>query len=366
MSFSFSVKGQTGSIPSWGFGTATVADCKNSVRAAIQCGYRHIDTALLYNNQEEVGEAIKEAIEAGEIKREDLFITTKVGFYPEECLGGKNGDEGVSKNSNTFIKFHKENRKGYEITKEAIDLCLAKLGLSYVDLLLIHNPCTELDDFRASSGPHAFELSNNQHLDHEERELLLSRRLNNVKFNEEKAEKIRAATWKALEEAKKGGKTKFIGVSNYPTRLVKNMEQYADIMPCVNQLEFHPRASSPSLQALAKELGFVLTAYGSCNSASIEKRLETKSHQVVAAIAAKHNISIYSVILQWTLTKGVVVIPRSAKVSHLKENKEASTDAVVLSEDDIKQLDTLNEAHFYYWSPMPLLAPGSPKDLVNV
>lgn len=361
--FSFEVKGQKGSIPSWGFGTATVADCKNSVRAAIQCGYRHIDTALLYNNQEDVGLAIKESIEAGEVKREDLFITTKVGFYPEACVGGKNGDEGVSKNSNTFIRFHRENRKGYEITNEAIDLCLKKLGLDYVDLLLIHNPCTELDDFRASSGPHAFELSNNTHLDQDERELLLSRRLNLVKFDEEKAERIRAATWKALEEAQKNGKTKYIGVSNYPTRLVKNMEKYALVMPCVNQLEFHPRASSPSLQALAKELGLVLTAYGSCNSTSIEKREETRSHSVVSAIAAKYNLSTYSVILKWTLAKGVVVIPRSAKASHLKENKDACTDGIKLTDDDIKQLDTLNEAHFYYWSPMPLLAPGSPQDL---
>lgn len=363
MSFVFNVKGQKGSIPSFGFGTATVADCIKSVRAAIQCGYRHIDTALLYNNQEDVGQAIKDSIAAGEVKREELFITTKVGFYPEACIGGKNNDEGVCKNSNTFIRFHKENKKGYEITCEAIDVCLKKLNLEYVDLMLIHNPCTELDDFKASSAPHAFELSNNAHLDQEERELILTKRLNAVNFNEEKAEAIRASTWKALEEAQKAGKVRFIGVSNYPTRLVKNMEKYADIMPCVNQLEFHPRASSPSLQALAKELGFILTAYGSCNSTTIEKRNDTVSHQVITKIAEKHGISNYALVLKWTLAKGVVVIPRSANSSHLEENKLSCIDGKTLSEDDIKQLDTLNEAHFYYWSPMPLLAPNTPKDL---
>ena len=91
MSTKFSVKGQEGTIPSLGLGTATLFNdtCKAAVVEAIRQGYRHIDTALLYNNQEAVGAGIAEAIAAGLCTRADLFVTTKVGFYPA-AADGKN------------------------------------------------------------------------------------------------------------------------------------------------------------------------------------------------------------------------------------------------------------------------------------
>ena len=85
----FDVKGQAGSMPSLGLGTATLfnEECTGAVRAAIQRGYRLIDTALLYDNQAAVGKGIREAIAAGEVKREELFVTSKVAFYPAEADG---------------------------------------------------------------------------------------------------------------------------------------------------------------------------------------------------------------------------------------------------------------------------------------
>jgi diketogulonate reductase-like aldo/keto reductase len=90
-STAFSVKGQQGAIPSLGLGTATLfgETCQKAVVEAIRQGYRHIDTALLYNNQEAVGAGIGEAIAAGLCTRADLFVTTKVGFYPS-AADGKN------------------------------------------------------------------------------------------------------------------------------------------------------------------------------------------------------------------------------------------------------------------------------------
>lgn len=118
--------------PSIGFGTATLfhEQCTASVRAAIRSGYRHIDTALLYNCQAAVGKAIAEAIAAGEVTREELFVTTKVSFYPP-------GSTGVGHFAP--ICFNPNNVKGAEVA--GIAECLQLLGLDYVDLLLIHNPC---------------------------------------------------------------------------------------------------------------------------------------------------------------------------------------------------------------------------------
>jgi len=324
-------------------------DCIEAVRSAIKIGYRYIDTAYLYDNQREVGEAIKQAIAAGDVTREELFITSKVAFYPSDSDG-----------KNCFIhqSHHPNNRKGLETTRTAIDECLKLLQLDYVNLLLIHNPCTNHLEYEASSAPHAFELSNNAHLYPEERDLILKHRLERAHsvWDYAKAEASRASSWKALEEALAAGKCRAIGVSNYPLALLRSMESYAEVQPAVNQLEFHPTFSSPSLQAYANSTGMVLTAYGSGNMVGIEKS------PVVAALASARGISPVSLILRWTLQKGAVIIPRSSKPVNQKSNLETLA-IPPLTPNEMAQLDALNRAHPYYWSPMPLLPPGSLCDL---
>ncbi len=208
----FDVKGQAGSMPSLGLGTATLfnEECTGAVRAAIQRGYRLIDTALLYDNQAAVGKGIREAIAAGEVKREELFVTSKVAFYPAEADGS---------NVTVHIKCHANNKKGEAATAAAVDECLALLGLDYVDLMLIHNPCTGILDYQASSAPHCFELSKAlgpNGLTAAERALVLEHRLAaaNAAYDEAAAEAARAASWRALEAARAAGKCKFIGVSS--------------------------------------------------------------------------------------------------------------------------------------------------------
>jgi len=322
--------------------------CVDSVRSAIRAGYRHIDTALLYNNQEAVGKAIQQAIAAGEVARKDLWVTSKVGFYPETANG-----------ANCWIPattgFHNCNKKGARVTREAIALCLQKLGLHYVDLMLIHNPCTQIDDYQASGCPHQFELSKSN-LTQDERNMVLTARLDKVKYCSASAEAARAETWRALEEAQQDGKCRYIGVSNYPPHLIQAMENYAKVMPAVNQLELHPRFSSPSLRQFAQQHGMVLTGYGSGNSVVIERS------ETIKGIADRLGKSPIAVVLRWTLQHGVVVVPRTSTPSHIAENLEAACASFQLSTDDVGIIDALNEAHPYYWSPLPLLPPGTLPD----
>jgi diketogulonate reductase-like aldo/keto reductase len=340
----FSVQGQQGTIPSVGLGTATLFDkeCTDAVRAAIQLGYRHIDTALLYNNQEAVGLGIRQAIEAGEVKREELFVTSKVGFYPRAA---------TPQNVWVPIEFHPENVKGDATA--AVDLCLSKLGLDYVDLMLIHNPCTDLDEYAASGCPHAFELSNSM-LTEAERQMVLHSRLEKVTDAHRAAgHSDRTETWLSLVAARQAGKCKFIGVSNYPPKLLEEMadDPAITVMPAVNQLELHPRFSSPALRRYAADTGMVLTGYGSGNSTRIG------ASPVVAGIAERLSVSPLAVVLKWTVCRDVGCIPRTATPGHMEENLKVLTDnsAVPLSEEDLSALDQLNQAHCYYWSPLPCL-----------
>lgn len=235
-------------------------------------------------------------------------------------------------------------------------LCLSKLGLAYVDLLLIHNPCTNIAEYQASTACHNFELSKT-HFTGAERALILDGRLAqaHAAWDPAAARAARAATWRALEEAKAAGKARFIGVSNFPPYLLREMESFAEVAPAVNQLELHPRASAPALRALAASSGMALTAYGTGNSVAIERS------PVVAAIAAARGTTPIDVVIRWTLARGVTVIPRTASAAHLRENL-ASAAAGPLAAEDLAQLDALNAAHYYYWEPMPLQPPGAKRD----
>ena len=343
MSLAFSVRGQKGSIPAIGLGTATLfrEKCAAAVRAAIQAGYRHIDTALLYDNQEAVGAGIAAAIAAGEVTREELFVTSKVAFYPAAADGT---------NCDVHIAFVPENRKGHAETLAAVDLCLAKLQLSYVDLMLIHNPCTNLDEYQASTCAHNFELARARFTP-AERALIMGGRLAKAheRFDLAAGEAARGASWRALEDAQAAGKCKFIGVSNYSPFLLRGMEAYARVQPAVNQLELHPWASSPALRAHAAASGMALTAYGTGNSVWINAKCAA-----VAAVAAARGLTPHAVVQQWTLARGVGIIPRTANAAYMAANLQAAAEPK-LTAADLAQLDALNAALFYYWvcSPRP-------------
>ena len=164
-------------IPEIGYGTYLEkgVDCYNGVLEALKAGYRHIDTAAFYGNEEEVGKAIRDS----NVPREEIFVTTKVW----------NTD------------------RGYEKAKKSLEESLERLGLDYVDLLLIHWPANE----RQFPG---------------------------------KSNEINLDTWKAFIELYKEGKAKSIGVSNFYLHHLKNLINNSEITPMVDQIELHPDLKS--------------------------------------------------------------------------------------------------------------------------
>jgi len=351
--FSFKVKGQEGAIPSSGFGTATLHGeaCYAAVRSAIAAGYRHIDSAMLYSNHEPVGRAVRDAIAAGEVTRAQLWVTTKVAFFPADADGANTWVPGV------VTTWQPENTKA--TAPAGVDLALAELGLEYVDLLLIHNPCTDTrrveGDYEASSFPHCFELAASR-LRPDEREAVLARRLAAVAVDAAAAEASRAAAWRALEAARAAGKARFIGVSNYPPALVRAMAAYATVEPAVNQVEFHPRCAWPRLREHASAAGMALSAYGSGNSVALEKS------PVVARVAAERGSTPLATVLRWTLQKGVAVHPRTGTPAHMAANLAAAAEPPLAPEHEAA-LDALNANWPYYWWAMPLLPKGAVPEL---
>jgi len=362
------------------------------------CRYRMLDTALLYGNQVEVGEALR----ASKVPRKEVFvgiadchafscrriglkqdatshracctrrrpqtwtrmlmcvrcaysgcqITSKVGFFPA--------------GSDKLWMYNANNVKGGEAA--SIDLCLRQLGLEQVDLLLLHNPATNVAEYTAASLPHFFELFN--HSGHKLaikgpvalsdgstlRDTIIDAKLAQVASRSDPAaaRAARGASWACLEKAQQQGKTKFIGVSNYPAALLREMTEYATVMPAVNQLELHPRFASPDLQVLATELGVVLTGYGTGNSVAIG------DNSTIRDLAASKGVPAIQVVLRWMLQKGIVSIPRSGDALHIRENLEVF--GLELSAAEMATLDALDESHPYYWDPRANVATLSPLD----
>lgn len=246
-------------MPWFGLGVFKVEDgdeVVNSVKWAIEAGYKSIDTAAAYKNEEGVGQAIKES----GVPREELFITTKVW----------NADQ------------------GYDSTLKAFNDSLTKLGLDYLDLYLVHWPVKG-------------------------------------KYKE---------TWKALETLYKDGKVKAIGVSNFQIHHLEDVIAAAEIVPMVNQVEYHPRLTQKELQAFCKEHNIQLEAW----SPLMQGKL--LDDETLSEIAEKHGKSVAQVILRWDLQNEVVTIPKSVKQHRIYDN--ASIFDFELSQDEMDRIDGLN------------------------
>lgn len=256
-------------MPVIGFGTFRIPEgdeVVNAVKTALEAGYRFIDTAMMYKNEEGVGKAIKES----GIPREEIFVTTKLW----------NTDQ------------------GYDTTLKAIDASLAKLGLTYVDLYLIHWP-TASDQLREG-----------------------------VSIDK------RQETWRAMEEIYKSGKAKAIGVANYMLNHLEEMKNYAKIIPMVNQFEFHPFLYQRVLLDYCKNNNIVVQAHSPF--------ADNKGHenQIVKGVAQKYGKSTNQVFVRWSMQHGAVPIPKSIHKERIVENLDVFN--FKLSEEDMKTLDGLS------------------------
>ena len=250
-------------MPLEGFGVFQVPDpaqCEQAVLDAIASGYRLIDTAAAYMNEKAVGEAIKKS----GVPREELFITTKLWVQDAS----------------------------YEAAKKAIQTSLDNLGLSYIDLYLIHQP---MGDY--------------------------------------------VGAYRAMEEAYKEGKLKAIGVCNfYPHRLADLCET-VEVIPAVNQVELHPFFQQENALALMKEYGVVPEAWGPF----AEGNHGIFTHPVLTAIGQNYGKSAAQVALRWNVQRGVVVIPKSVHKERIEQNMNIWD--FQLSDEDMAEIAKLDIGH---------------------
>jgi diketogulonate reductase-like aldo/keto reductase len=256
------------SIPQVGLGvwqTPAGPTARAAVGAALRLGYRHIDTAAVYGNEADVGAAVRES----GIPRAEIFVTTKLW----------NADQ------------------GYDRARRAFDTSLARLGLDYVDLYLLHWPVA-------------------------------------VK---------RLDSWRALEELHEAGRARAIGVSNYLTRHLEELLGRAKHRPSVNQIELSPFLQRRETVAMCKREGIVVEAYSPLTRG---KRL---GHPVVKAIAAEVGRSPAQVLLRWGVQHGYVVLPKSVNEPRIAEN--AALFDFALDDAQLRRLDALEENLATGWDP---------------
>ena len=247
-------------IPRLGLGVYQTEIGETTMRAvkfALKIGYRHIDTAWLYGNEGDVGRAVRES----GIRREEIFITTKVW----------------------------DTDQGYTSTLTACEKSLRRLGLSYVDLYLIHWPV------QAKSKD----------------------------------------TWKAMIQLLKNGKARAIGVSNYEILDMQEILQNFDTVPSVNQVEFHPFLYQEELLQFCKNNQIQLEAYSPLT------RAEKLNHPTVLTIAQNYDKTAAQILIRWGLQHDLVVIPKSMHEKRIKENSEVFD--FQLEEQDMRLLNSLNE-----------------------
>ncbi|RIX54006.1 aldo/keto reductase [Paenibacillus nanensis] len=247
------------SMPWLGLGVWKVKDdgeAETTVKAAIDAGYRAVDTAAIYENEAGVGAGLR----ASGVPRDQIFVTTKVW------------------NAN----------QGYDTSLAAFEESLNKLGMDYVDLLLIHWPVKG-------------------------------------KYKD---------TWRALEQIYREGKAKAIGVSNFQIHHLEDVMASAEIAPMVNQVEYHPLLTQEPLLAFCKANKIQLTAWSPLMQGNLDIPL-------LAEIGAKHGKSPAQVVLRWDLQNGVVTIPKTTTPSRLVEN--AGIFDFELTAEEMAQISALNQ-----------------------
>lgn len=281
-------------MPLLGLGTwkSAAGEVYGAVREAIRLGYRHIDCASVYANEPEVGAAIGDAIRAGEVSRDELWITSKLW-----C-----------------------NSHGRDNVEPALRQTLRDLGLEWLNLYLIHWPVP------IKPGV-AFPESAADLLPPEELPI--------------------RSTWEGMEAALEAGLTRHIGVSNFSVRKLQDLLAQSRLRPELNQVELHPLLQQPDLLAFCAEQAIHVTAYSPLGSgdrpAGIRKPDEPVllDNPMIGSIAAEHGCSPAQVLLAWHLQRGISTIPKSVTPARLRENLAAAD--LNLSPADLERIASLDQ-----------------------
>jgi diketogulonate reductase-like aldo/keto reductase len=270
----------SGAIPALGFGTLipNPITTKNATKAALEAGFRGLDTAEHYRTEKEVGEAMKEVFKAGKIKREDVFVATKLW------------------NTN-----HRPDR-----VKPAFEASLKRLQLDYVDLYLIHTPFA----FQPGDEQDPRDASGNVIYD---RGLTL------------------LDTWRALEELD-ASQCKAIGLSDTGLERVKEIFEAATIKPAVVHVESHPYLPEWDLLDYCRKNGIVFQAFAPLGHSSEPNLL---ADPVITAIAHRIGKTPAQVLLAWAIQRGTALLTTTKTPGRLKENFDVST----LPEDAMREIN---------------------------
>ncbi|CAD7083093.1 unnamed protein product [Hermetia illucens] len=260
----------------------------NAVKYAIEIGYRHIDTAYYYDNEVEVGKAIREKIDQGLVKREDIYLVTKLASIHHEP----------------------------SVVEYGCRTSLESLGLDYIDLYLIHFPVG---------------------VDSPDRKTHAVDEKGNVKYNDVDY----VDTWRAMEKLVEKGLVKSIGLSNFNSEQTKRILDICKIKPVTNQVECHIELNQKKLIEFSKKHDIVITAY--CPLARpkpAEKKPAFLFSDKLIAISKKYNKTPTQIALRYLIQIGTVPIPKSVTNTRIAENIDLFD--FELSADDMSVLDSLN------------------------
>jgi len=289
-------------MPLVGFGLWKVNNdtCADQVYNAIKTGYRLFDGACDYGNEVEAGQGVKRAIDEGLVKREDLFIVSKL-----------------------WNSFHDKDRVAPICKKQ-----LADWGIDYFDLYVIHFPIAIKYVDPSVRYPPGFFYEDNK-----------------VEFSNATLEE----TYHAMEALYEQGLIKSLGISNYNGALLLDLFRYAKQLPQTLQIEHHPYLTQEPLLKLCKERDIAVTAYSSFGPLSfvelnMQKAKDTPmlfEHDVVKSIADAHGKTPAQVLLRWSTQRGVAVIPKSNNQSRLAQNLDVCS--FDLKEDEIEKISALDK-----------------------
>jgi diketogulonate reductase-like aldo/keto reductase len=276
----FALNNGSGEIPALGFGTSLSDNRKtrDAVKTAVEVGFRHLDAAERYRNEAQVGAALKELFADGTVRREDLFVTTKLW------------------NNN-----HRPER-----VKPALQASLDRLGLDAVDLYLVHTPF-------------AFQPGDDQDPRHPDGAVIYDE---GVTLEE---------TWSAMEALVDEGLSRAVGLSDIDAERAREIIDTARIKPAVVEVESHPYHPQWELHELCSRHGIILLAFAALGHA-LEPRLLDDA--LIVAIAQRFEKTPAQVLLAWGIQRGTAVLTGSVTPSRIKEN----FDVTALPESAIQEI----------------------------
>lgn len=280
-------------IPQFGLGTwkSKSGEVRDAVFYALtEAGYRHIDCAHIYSNEKEVGEALKQAFSSGELKREDVFITSKV-----------------------WNSYHSR-----KLVMRACEVTLKNLGLDYLDLYLIHWPMGYKEGGEdLPRGPDGKPI------------------YSDVDFLD---------TWQGMEDCHKAGLVKSIGVSNFNSEQLQRVLDNSSIKPVMNQVEVHPYLTNEDLIKFCEERKVTVTAYSPLGSPdrpwAKPDDPSLMNEPKIQEIAKRHKKTAAQVLLRWSIQRGIVVIPKSFTKARIAENIDIFD--FELSQEEMKTVSSFN------------------------